>query len=158
MPVVPDKHVTTTEVRAWQGLHLLHAAGSLSSRKVELLLAAKGLSFNSRPVAMMSDSTHGARGQWYLGINPRGLVPTLVHNGTVLIESNDILVYLAQQVIRVTIRDSCDRVAPFAACAGVPLAWGSGVTDSRLQRHLGQTGTGLVDAHAQHTQCPNSTM
>jgi glutathione S-transferase len=32
--------------------------------------------------------------EWYLGINPRGLVPALVHDGAVYIESNDIVVYL----------------------------------------------------------------
>ena len=31
---------------------------------------------------------------WFLGINPRGLVPVLVHDGTVHIESNDIIQYL----------------------------------------------------------------
>ena len=31
---------------------------------------------------------------WFLGINPRGLVPVLVHDGAVHIESNDIIQYL----------------------------------------------------------------
>ncbi len=31
---------------------------------------------------------------WFLGINPRGLVPVLVHDGDVPIESNDILLHL----------------------------------------------------------------
>ena len=31
---------------------------------------------------------------WFLGINPRGLVPVLVHDGAVHIESNDIITYL----------------------------------------------------------------
>ena len=31
---------------------------------------------------------------WYLGINPRGLVPTLINNGNVYIESNDIMQYI----------------------------------------------------------------
>jgi glutathione S-transferase len=30
----------------------------------------------------------------FLGINPRGLVPVLVHDGDVYIECNDILTYL----------------------------------------------------------------
>ena len=33
---------------------------------------------------------------WFLGINPRGLVPVLVHDGAVHIESNDIIQYLEQ--------------------------------------------------------------
>jgi glutathione S-transferase len=31
---------------------------------------------------------------WFLGINPRGLAPVLVHNGAVHIESNDIIQYM----------------------------------------------------------------
>lgn len=31
---------------------------------------------------------------WYLGINPRGVVPVLVHDGVVHVESNDIITYL----------------------------------------------------------------
>ena len=31
---------------------------------------------------------------WFLGINPRGLVPVLVHDGAVHIDSNDIIQYL----------------------------------------------------------------
>jgi len=34
---------------------------------------------------------------WFLGINPRGLVPVLVHDGAVHIESNDIIQYLEQK-------------------------------------------------------------
>ena len=32
---------------------------------------------------------------YFLGINPRGLLPAIVHDGDVHIESNDILTYLA---------------------------------------------------------------
>jgi glutathione S-transferase len=34
---------------------------------------------------------------WFLGINPRGLVPVLVHDGAVHIESNDIIQYLEER-------------------------------------------------------------
>ena len=76
-------------------------------------------------------------------------VPTLVHNGVVLIESNDILVYLAQQVRRAS-RLPCGSLYS----VGVRLAWGWHIPG--CSGHLGQTGTGLVDA--QHTQRPSSTM
>ncbi len=32
--------------------------------------------------------------EWYMGINPRGLLPALVHDGDVHIESNDIIKYV----------------------------------------------------------------
>ena len=32
--------------------------------------------------------------KWFMGINPRGLVPVLVDDGKIVIESNDILEYL----------------------------------------------------------------
>ena len=35
---------------------------------------------------------------WFLGINPRGVVPVLVHDGIVHVESNDILEYLDANV------------------------------------------------------------
>ena len=37
---------------------------------------------------------------WFLGINPRGLVPVLVHDGAVHIESNDIIQYLDKKYTR----------------------------------------------------------
>jgi glutathione S-transferase len=35
---------------------------------------------------------------WFLGINPRGVVPILVHDGVVHVESNDILKYLDSEI------------------------------------------------------------
>jgi glutathione S-transferase len=35
---------------------------------------------------------------WYLGINPRGLVPTLILNGAIYIESNDIIQVLDEKL------------------------------------------------------------
>src|ERR1700727_3009009 len=40
---------------------------------------------------------HGTMTPWYLGINPRGLVPVLVDDGAVHIESNDIITYLEKK-------------------------------------------------------------
>lgn len=37
------------------------------------------------------------RSEYFLGINPRGLVPVLIHEGEVIIESNDILIYLEER-------------------------------------------------------------
>ncbi len=86
-----DAAVTTPEVKSWQGLHLLHFQGSACSQKVRIFLAEKGLMWESHPVDLLRQA-HAT--PWFLGINPRGVVPVLVHDGVVHVESNDIMEYL----------------------------------------------------------------
>ena len=86
-----DEAVTTQEVKSWQGLHLLHFQGSSCSQKVRILLAEKGIAWESHPVDLIRQA-HAT--PWFLGINPRGVVPVLVHDGVVHVESNDIMEYL----------------------------------------------------------------
>ena len=86
-----DETVTTQEVKSWQGLHLLHFQGSSCSQKVRILLAEKGIAWESHPVDLIRQA-HAT--PWLLGINPRGVVPVLVHDGVVHVESNDIMEYL----------------------------------------------------------------
>ena len=86
-----DETVTTQEVKSWQGLHLLHFQGSSCSQKVRILLAEKGIAWESHPVDLLRQA-HAT--PWFLGINPRGVVPVLVHDGVVHVESNDIMEYL----------------------------------------------------------------
>ena len=90
-----DEQVTTLEVRNWKGIHLLHFAGSSCSQKVRILLAEKGIPWVSHPVdlARQKNTT-----PWFLGINPRGVVPVLVHDGVVHVESNDIMQYLDEEI------------------------------------------------------------
>lgn len=83
--------IKTKEVHEWQGVHLLNYAQSSCSQKVRILLGEKGVPYISREV----DIKNAAHTEpWYLGINSRGVVPVLVHNGDVHIESNDILRYI----------------------------------------------------------------
>lgn len=89
--ILTDEQVKTKEVRDWQGLHLLHFRGSACSQKVRVLLREKGIKYKSHPVNLARNEHVSA---WYLGINPRGVVPALVHDGVVHVESNDILEYL----------------------------------------------------------------
>ncbi len=89
--IIPDAEVTTREVTSWQGLHLLHFQSSSCSQKVRVLLREKGLSYTSHSVNLAAQKHVSA---WYLGINPRGVVPTLVHDGVVHVESNDIMEHL----------------------------------------------------------------
>ena len=89
-----DEAIKTREVTAWQGLHLFHFDQSSCSQKVRILLGELGIEFTPHPINLMRGEQ---RSDWYLGINPRGQVPALVHDGTVHIESNDIIEYLDRQ-------------------------------------------------------------
>ena len=85
--------VKSTEVFGWQGLHLFHAHASSCSQKVRMVMNWKGIGYTSHPIDISANENISA---FYLGINPRGLVPTLVHDGDVHIESNDIITLLEE--------------------------------------------------------------
>ena len=89
-----DGEIKTREVIAWKGLHLFHFGQSSCSQKVRILLRELGIDFTPHPINLMRGEQ---RSDWYLGINTRGQVPALVHDGTVHIESNDIIEYLDRQ-------------------------------------------------------------
>ena len=89
--LLDDSLVTTREVTDWQGLHLFHFDLSSCSQKVRILFNELGIGFEAHPINLMRDEQ---RSEWYLGINPRGEVPVLVHDGAVHTESNDIIQYI----------------------------------------------------------------
>lgn len=72
-------------------LQLHHSIFSASSQKVRLALAEKGLAHDSVAVDLQAGEQHSPA---YRALNPRGVVPTLVHGGAVLVESAAILEYL----------------------------------------------------------------
>jgi glutathione S-transferase len=86
-----DSDIKTREVLGWKGVHVLHFAGSSCSQKLRIFLNLKGITWESHPVDLHTNENFQP---WFLGINPRGLVPVLVHDGAVHIESNDIIEYL----------------------------------------------------------------
>jgi glutathione S-transferase len=88
-----DSDIRTREVLSWKGVHVLHFAGSSCSQKLRIFLNLKNIPWQSHPIDLPS---HENFQPWFLGINPRGLVPVLVHDGAVHIESNDIIQYLEQ--------------------------------------------------------------
>lgn len=94
MVQLADVDITTREVLAWKGIHVFHFPQSSCSQKLRIFLNLKGIEWQSHVVDLPNKENLSA---FYLGINPRGLVPALVHNGAVHIESNDILVYLEQR-------------------------------------------------------------
>jgi ganglioside-induced differentiation-associated protein 1 len=86
-----DSDIKTREVLAWKGVHILHFMGSSCSQKLRVFLNLKGIPWQSHHIDLPGNENFRP---WFLGINPRGLVPVLVHDGAVHIESNDIIAYL----------------------------------------------------------------
>jgi len=72
-------------------LVLHHGDTSTASAKVRLALSEKKLAYESR-LYVLRRGEHKTPD--YLAINPAGVVPTLVHDGTAIRESNVILEYL----------------------------------------------------------------
>ena len=89
-----DSDIRTRDVLGWKGVHVLHFAGSSCSQKLRVYLNLKGIPWQSHLVDLPKNENMQP---WFLGINPRGLVPVLVHDGAVHIESNDIIQYLERK-------------------------------------------------------------
>jgi len=66
--------------------------GSLCSQKVRLALAEKQLAYQSRTLDIELRMQNYE--PWYLRLNPRGVVPTLVHGDRVVTDSAQILRYI----------------------------------------------------------------
>ena len=72
-------------------LELYHANHSTCSQKVRLCIAEKGLKYESHLINL---ATKEQLDPDYMKINPNGVVPTLVHDGSVVIDSSVICEYL----------------------------------------------------------------
>lgn len=70
---------------------LYHNGMSTCSQKVRIALAEKGQAFESRHLNLRARDQHKPD---YLKLNPNGVVPTIVHDGTVVIESAVINEYI----------------------------------------------------------------
>jgi ganglioside-induced differentiation-associated protein 1 len=94
------------EARGLAGLHLFHYGLSNCSQKVRIVLAEKGLGWTNHWVDL-AKGEH--RTETYRRINPNCVVPTLVHDGTILIESSDIMEYLDERFPDPPLRPSNER-------------------------------------------------
>ncbi len=72
-------------------IELYHFGFSTCSQKVRLVLAEKGIDFASHEVNLMAGEQHDPE---YVRRNPKHVVPTLVHDGDVFVESSLIVKYL----------------------------------------------------------------
>lgn len=71
-------------------LELYHNINSVCAQKVRIALLEKGVEAKEHLLTLRGDQNDPA----YLKINPNGVVPTLVHDGNVILESSLILYYL----------------------------------------------------------------
>ena len=71
-------------------LELYHGTTSVCAQKARLTLAENGLEWESHLMALNGDQLDPP----YLKLNPNGVVPTLVHDGNVIVESTVIMHYL----------------------------------------------------------------
>jgi len=94
MVQLADGDIKPREVLDWKGVHLFHFMGSSCSQKARIFLNLKGIPWESHLVDIRGNENFRAR---YLGINPRGLLPCLVLDGAVHIESNDIMAVLEEK-------------------------------------------------------------
>lgn len=70
---------------------LYNAPQSTCSQRVRFVLNAKGLAFEERKLDLLAGDQLAPD---YLALNPNGVVPTLVHDGNVVIDSSVIIEYL----------------------------------------------------------------
>jgi glutathione S-transferase len=70
-------------------------AFSHCSRKTRLAMAELGIPYTHKPIDLIETGSYETLSPAYLKINPSGLIPTLVHNGHPVYESDDILAYAA---------------------------------------------------------------
>ncbi|MBT5110722.1 MAG: glutathione S-transferase family protein [Rhodospirillaceae bacterium] len=94
MVKLADGDIQTREALDYKGLHLFHYSMSSCSQKLRAYLNLKGVAWDSHIVDLSKQEQNDP---WFLGINPRGLVPVLIDDGAVHIESNDIIAYLERK-------------------------------------------------------------
>jgi len=89
-------------------LELYHGLASTCSKKVRLCLYEKRLAFTSHLLDLQAFDQHQPG---YLKLNPKGVVPTLVHRGVPVVESNVIIEYIDDAFPQVPLRpaDALER-------------------------------------------------
>ncbi|MEM8660846.1 MAG: glutathione S-transferase family protein [Pseudomonadota bacterium] len=88
MPVI---QTVRSDIQELRGVHLYHFATSNCSQRVRFVLEEKGIHWESHHISLIKCENATPE---FIAINPKGVVPVLVHDGTTVIESNDIIQYL----------------------------------------------------------------
>jgi len=85
---------TVEPYQSMRGTHLFHAAPSNCSQRTRLVLEEKGVRWTSHLINLSANEHLTPE---YQRLHPGGVVPALVHDGTVVIESNDIIRYIDER-------------------------------------------------------------
>lgn len=91
MPINPSNN---PEILATRGIHLFHYSASNCAMRVRLLLEEKKLPWVDRYVDLRAQENLTKE---YFEIHPQGLVPAIIHDGVIVYESADILMYLEEK-------------------------------------------------------------
>ncbi len=91
MPVYDN---TDPAIKSMQGLHAYYYFLSNCAQRVTIALEEKGLPWTAHAINLFTQENTSDE---YFRINPKGLVPALVHDGVVVTESMDILRYLEER-------------------------------------------------------------
>ncbi|MCA3741949.1 glutathione S-transferase family protein [Phenylobacterium sp.] len=83
-----------------QEFELYHNVLSLCARKVRICLAEYNIPYRSHHIDLIETGSYEVISRDYLAINPGGLVPTLIHNGHPVYESDFIINYIADKATR----------------------------------------------------------
>ncbi|MBV2361458.1 glutathione S-transferase family protein [Thalassococcus sp. CAU 1522] len=91
---MPEIEPQDQSLKTLKGLHLWHAPMSSCSQRVRIVLAEMGKTYESHPVDLERGEHASAA---YQAIHPKGVVPALVDDGRLIIESIDIIQHVAGQ-------------------------------------------------------------
>ena len=91
MPIFEN---TDPGIKSMKGLHLYYYFMSNCAQRPSLALEEKGVEWTPHAVNLFTQENTKDE---YFRINPKGLVPALVHDGRVVTESIDILRYIEEQ-------------------------------------------------------------
>ena len=91
MPIIETQR---DDIRNLKGLHLYHFAASNCSQRVRMALEEKQLQWTGHHIDL-SKNEHITDA--FQALNPKGVVPVLVHDGKTITESNDIITYIDQE-------------------------------------------------------------
>lgn len=89
---MPEIEPQNTDLKSLKGLHLWHAPMSSCSQRVRITLAEVDRGFESHVIHLEKDEHASPE---YQRIHPKGLVPALVEDGRLYIESVDIIAQIA---------------------------------------------------------------